>query len=265
MEIYQIILIALFIYLGSIGSIVGNTIGWYTMGRPLVAALIVGLILGDVQTAMIVGIPLQIMYMGNVTPGGAVAWDLSYATYIGVAGAIVFGDGLDSAGLIGIAVVFAGIGGLVGQVMWNILYAINLPLNRVAAKIAQAGDTEHMYVPNLVMGQTLGFLCRFIPALIILSTMTAASAQGDFASIIPGWVTTALGVFGGMMAALGMGIILSFLFKKKYHIVVFLLGFVLVTYFSLSTMAVAVVAIIGAILYYVALTSIDSKTKKVVA
>ena len=31
---------------------------------------------------MVVGIPLQIMYMGNVTPGGAVAWDLSYATYI---------------------------------------------------------------------------------------------------------------------------------------------------------------------------------------
>ena len=31
----QIFLIALFIYLGSIGSIVGNTIGWYTLGRPL--------------------------------------------------------------------------------------------------------------------------------------------------------------------------------------------------------------------------------------
>ena len=43
MEMYQVILIALFIYLGSIGSIVGNTIGWYTLGRPLVAAFVVGL------------------------------------------------------------------------------------------------------------------------------------------------------------------------------------------------------------------------------
>jgi len=67
----QIFLIALFIYLGSIGSIVGNTIGWYTLGRPLVAAFVVGLIMGDVPTAMAIGIPLQIMYMGNVTPGGA--------------------------------------------------------------------------------------------------------------------------------------------------------------------------------------------------
>ena len=78
----QILLIALFIYLGSIGSIVGNTIGWYTLGRPLVASFVVGIIMVDINSALIVGIPLQIMYMGNVTPGGAVAWDLSYATYI---------------------------------------------------------------------------------------------------------------------------------------------------------------------------------------
>lgn len=250
METYQIILIALFVYLGSIGSIVGNTIGWYNLGRPLVASFVVGLIMGDVQTAMAVGIPLQIMYMGNVTPGGAVAWDLSYATYIGTTGAIVFGKGLGVTEVIGLAVVFAGIGGLVGQIMWNVSYALNLPLNRIAQRYAEAGETRKMYIPNLVLGQLIGFACRFIPAVIVLTSMTAASGQADFAAIIPGWVTTALGIFGGMMAALGMGIILSFLLKKKYHVVIFLIGFILVTYFSLSTMAVAVVAVIAAILYY---------------
>ena len=259
MEIYQIILIALFSYLGSIGSIVGNTIGWYTLGRPLVAAFVVGVILGDVQTAMIVGIPLQIMYMGNVTPGGAVAWDLSYATYIGVAGALVFGKALAPTQVIGLAVVFAGIGGLVGQIMWNISYALNLPLNRVANKYAEAGETKKMYIPNLVLGQLIGFACRFIPAVIVLTSMTAASGQADFATLIPGWVTTALGIFGGMMAALGMGIILSFLLKKKYHLAIFMAGFILITYFNLSTMAVAVVAIIAAIMYYVAISSLATK------
>jgi mannose PTS system EIIC component len=259
MLIYQIILIALFVYMGSIGSIVGNTIGWYTLGRPLVAAFIVGIILGDVQTAILVGISLQIMYMGNVTPGGAVAWDLSYATYIGTAGAIVFGKGLDITQVIGLAVVFAGIGGLVGQIMWNVSYALNLPLNRIANKYAEAGETKKMFIPNLVLGQLIGFACRFIPAIIVLTSMTAASAQGDFASIIPGWITTALGIFGGMMAALGMGIIISFLLKKKYHIVIFLAGFILVTYFNLSTMAVAVIAVIIAILYYAVNVGIEEK------
>ncbi len=260
----QIILIAVFVYLGSIGSIVGNTIGWYTLGRPLIASFVVGVILGDVQTAMMVGIPLQIMYMGNVTPGGAVAWDLSYATYIGTAGAIVFGKGMGMTEIIGLAVVFAGIGGLVGQIMWNVSYALNLPLNRVASRYAEAGETKKMFIPNVVLGQLIGFVCRFVPAIIVLTSITAASAQADFAKIIPGWITTALGIFGGMMASLGMGIILSFLVKKKYHIVIFLAGFILITYFNLSTMAAAVVAVITAILYYVIVNS-ASITKKGVA
>lgn len=104
----------------------------------------------------------------------------------------------------------------------------------------------------MVGGQIIGFLCRFIPAIIVLTSLTLASGQGDFASLIPGWITTLLGVFGGMMAALGMGIILSFLLKKRYHIVIFLAGFILVTYFGLNTMAVAVVAVITAVLYFMA-------------
>jgi len=255
MEMFQVILIALFIYLASIGSIVGNTIGWYTLGRPIVAAFVVGVIMGDVPTAMVVGIPLQIMYMGNVTPGGAVAWDLSYATYVGVAGALVFGKGLDSAQVIGLAVLFAGIGGFIGQMMWNVTYALNLPLNRVANKYAEAGETKKMFIPNVVLGQLIGFAARFIPAFLVLTTFTTASGQADFATLIPGWITTVLGVFGGMMAALGMGIILSFLYKKQYHLAIFLAGFVLVTYFGLNTMAVAVVAIIAAVIYYVAVSN----------
>ncbi len=258
MEMYQVILIALFIYLGSIGSIVGNTIGWYTLGRPLVAAFVVGLIMNDVESAMIVGIPLQIMYMGNVTPGGAVAWDLSYATYIGTAGALAFGQGMDATGLIGLAVVFAGIGGLVGQLMWNVSYALNLPLNRIAHKYAEEGNTKKMWVPNVLFGQLIGFACRFIPAIIVLTSMSMASGQADFATLIPGWVTTALSTFGGMMAALGMGILLSFLWKKQYQIVIFLAGFVLITYFGLSTMAVAVVGVIAAVLYYVIVSEKES-------
>ena len=251
MSVIQIIAISLFVYLGSIGSIVGNTIGWYTLGRPLVASFVVGVILGDLQTAMIVGIALQIMYMGNVTPGGAVAWDLSYATYIGTAGALVFGKGMESTQVIGLAVVFAGIGGLVGQMVWNLSYALNLPLNRLANKYAEAGETGKMYIPNVVCGQLIGLACRFIPAVILLTTMTAASAQADFASMIPGWLTTLLSTFGGMMAALGMGIIISFLLKKQWQICIFLLGFVLVTYFNLNTMAVAVIATLLAVIYYV--------------
>ncbi len=249
MNTLQVILIAVFIYLGAIGSLVGNTIGWYTLGRPLIAAFVVGLIMGDVPTAMVVGVPLQIAYLANVTPGGAVAWDLSYATYIGTAMAIALkGTVGDSAALIGLAFTGAGIGGVVGGTMWNVHYALDVFINRWANKVAESGDTKKMWMPNMIGGGAIGFLCRFIPAVIVLSAISAAGASTGIA--IPVWFVTGISAFGSMMAALGMGIILSFLVKKGVHWAIFLGGFVLVTYFGLSTMAVAVIATIIAVICY---------------
>lgn len=248
MTITQVVLIALFIYLGAIGSIVGNTIGWYCLGRPLVASFVVGIIMGDVQTAMIVGIPLQIAYLANVTPGGAVAWDLSYATYIGTAMALVMKGTVDSdAALIGLAFTGAGIGGVVGGTMWNVHYSLDVVLNRWAERIAAKGDTKRMWMPNIIGGQLIGFACRFIPAVIVLVAINAGAQQGIS---IPGWFITGISTFGSMMAALGMGVILSFLIKNKYDWAVFLIGFVLVTYFNLGMMAVAVIGVLTAIIYY---------------
>lgn len=249
MTVVQVILIALFIYLGAIGSIVGNTIGWYCLGRPLVASLIVGLIMGDVTTAMIVGVPLQIAYLANVTPGGAVAWDLSYATYIGTATALALkGTVVDNAALIGIAFAGAGIGGVVGGTMWGVHYALDVFLNRWANKIADSGDTKKMWMPNILGGQIIGFVCRFVPALIVLFAIGAGASAGAIS--IPAWLTIGLGNFGSMMAALGMGIILSFLIKRKIHWAIFFAGFILAVYFGLNTMAIAVVGLLVAVIYY---------------
>ena len=61
---------------------------------------------------MVVGVPLQIAYLANVTPGGAVAWDLSYATYIGTAMALALKGTVSSPeALIGLAFTGAGVGG----------------------------------------------------------------------------------------------------------------------------------------------------------
>ena len=257
MSTIQVILIALFCYLGAIGSIVGNTIGWYCLGRPLVASFVVGVIMGDVQTAMVVGITLQIAYLANVTPGGAVAWDLSYATYIGTAMAIAMkGTVSDSGALIGLAFAGAGIGGVVGGTMWNVHYALDVFVNRWANKVAESGNCKKMWMPNIIGGQAIGFLCRFVPAVIVLTAINAGVEAGI---AIPGWFTTTITTFGSMMAALGMGIILAFLVKKPVHWAIFLFGFVLVTYLGLSTMAVAVIATLVAVVYYSILDKKDNK------
>ena len=249
MDIFQIILIALFVYLGSIGSIVGNTIGWYNLGRPLVASFVVGLILGNVPLALELGLLLQLAYLGSVTPGGAMAWDLSYASYIGIAGALVFGTTFENAQPF--VWLFAGIGGAIGVAMWNLSYALNIFLNRIAQKGADNAEPKKMFLANVVGGQTIGFVLRFVPAVVVLYSISATGGT-NIAEYIPSWLTTGLSIFGGMMAALGMGILLSFLVKKKIHFAIFMAGFVLIAYFgaSISILGVAVIAAIAAYVYY---------------
>lgn len=248
MSIFQAVLIALFVYLGAIGPIIGNTFGWYTLGRPLIAAFVVGLILGDVTTALELGLLLQLAYLGSVTPGGAMAWDLSYATYIGVAGALVLGT--DLATSTSFVWIFASIGGAIGVAMWNLSYSINIFFNRVAQRGAEEADPNRMFIANVVCGQTVGFLLRFVPALVILLTISASGGT-NIANYIPGWLSIGLTTFGGMMAALGMGILLAFLAKKKVHFAIFLLGFLLVGYISsFSILGIAVLGGILAFIYY---------------
>jgi len=205
MTILQAIIIALFAYLASIGSVVGNTIGWYNLGRPLVASFIVGIVMGNVPVAVTIGLLLQLANLGSVTPGRALSWDLSYATYIGVAGALAFHGG-DITATIALMWVFSTVGGAIGVAMWNMTYGLNLICNRISMKGAEEGNPKKIAFANAGLGNIIGFVCRFIPALIILLTTAVAGSQSgtNIAALIPSWLVTALGVFGGMMAALGI-------------------------------------------------------------
>lgn len=251
MTILQAVLISLFVYLGAIGSVVGNTLGWYNLGRPLVASFIVGLIMGNVPVALTLGLLLQLANLGSVTPGAAVGWDLSYATYIGVAGALAFHNG-DIAATTALMWAFSTVGGAIGVAMWNLVYVLDLSCNRVAQRGAETDNPKLIAFANAGLGNIIGFVCRFVPALIILLTTAVIGSQSgvNVAEMIPGWLVTVMTTFGGMMAALGMGILLSFLMKKAVHFCIFMVGFIMIVYFNLSSMAVAVIAIIVGVIYY---------------
>lgn len=57
---FQAALFGLFACLASLPGMGGTTIGNYTLGRPLVAGLIVGIIMGDMQTASSSALPSRL-------------------------------------------------------------------------------------------------------------------------------------------------------------------------------------------------------------
>ena len=78
-NVFQAALLGLFACLASMPGLGGTSIGNYTLGRPLVAGLVVGLILGDMTLGIIVGMAIQVVYIALVTPGGTVSADVRAA------------------------------------------------------------------------------------------------------------------------------------------------------------------------------------------
>ena len=98
-NLIQAIILGICACLSSMPGLGGTTFGNYTLGRPLVAGLIVGLVLGDMKTGIIVGAAIQVIYIALVTPGGTVSADVRAISYIGIPLAIcaIKGMGIDPA------------------------------------------------------------------------------------------------------------------------------------------------------------------------
>jgi len=84
LSIIQCVILALFSMSTSVIGALGTSYAWYTLSRPLVASMIVGLVMGDVTTAIIVGSAIQVVYIALVTPGGTVSADLDAVCWIGI-------------------------------------------------------------------------------------------------------------------------------------------------------------------------------------
>ena len=80
----QAVILGIFACLASMPGMGGSAIGNYTLGRPLVAGLVCGIILGNVPAGIMVGAAMQVVYIALVTPGGTVSADVRAVSYIGI-------------------------------------------------------------------------------------------------------------------------------------------------------------------------------------
>jgi mannose/fructose/N-acetylgalactosamine-specific phosphotransferase system component IIC len=98
------------------------------------------------------------------------------------------------------------------------------------------------YVPSFAVSLVL----NGIPAYLIV---TRGEVVGEWLSSMPQWLIDGFALVGGILPALGVGMLLNFLGQKKI-IAFFFLGFFLAQFLGLSTMAITVFgAIIAVVLY----------------
>lgn len=241
MSFIQALLIGLLGYCGAKWSIPlwGDMGGWWTVGRPLVAGMLIGLILGDVTTGIMMGAAINSLYLGSITVGGVAANDINFAAYIGIPLAMTSGATVEE------ALTLAALLGALGVFVWNFVKIINVYWVHRMNKLIDEGHLDNAAnVP--LYGNIFLFLCRFTP--IFLACLLGPAVMTNVMNSIPTWASGIIGVFGGMLPLIGFAIILKTCVKQNYELLYFVFGFILFTCFNVSVIAILVVALMFALI-----------------
>lgn len=218
---------------------------------PLFGAMLIGIVMGDVPQAMIIGAAIQAIYMGVIQPGGNIPTDQVLATFVAVP--IAIQSNLEPA----VAVTLAVPVGLLGVLLDYVRRTSNAAWVHMADTYAEKADTKgimraHFLYPTLAL---IGIY--IIP--VAIATYLGPTAVNAFMDIVPDWIMTGLQVAGGVLPALGFAITISVIGKGNV-IPYFLFGFFLFQYASqVNTIAFA---LLGMFLAFLHITFTKNKTEE---
>lgn len=238
-SVLQICLIALYYCFAESAWPFGSMGTWATLDRPLVSGLVVGLILGDPVQGTIIGATINIMYLGIISAGGSLPTDSGMAGVLGTAFAII--GGLDVNTALGLAVPL----GMFGSVLWIITMTGQCFFVTLADKWISKGKSKLLMTVNLWIPYAIKWTIRFAAIYAILHF--GSPIVVNITDYLSGPVLAALGVMGGLLPAVGIGLMLLTIFKGKAKLFLFL-GFLATSFLKLNTIAVSFIFAIIAIL-----------------
>lgn len=245
MTLLQALLIGLFAYLGSKRTpwFFGVTGGWNMIGRPLVAGLIVGVILGDVRNGVIAGAMVQALFIGQITPGGAMPADVNWASYIGIPLALAAGGTGEQAVALSVPLSMLGLG------LFNFIMTVNAYFPHMGDKAASRGDGAGIHRAT--------YLCA-LPSFVLRagSAMLVCYLGTPLAELLihnmPAMALHFFEVAGKMLPAIGFAMLLKQSLAKPWMLVLFLLGWVLIGSTTMSVTALAIFATAVAFIFVMA-------------
>ena len=126
--------------------------------RPIFVGPVIGLLLGDITTGVLIGAALEVIYLGVVNVGGAQSTDTLYATCMAVALAIMTGINQEAAITLGIAL------GYIGFLMLHVTRLFFAFMCPILDRVAEEGNSRKfsfMYIGHIVVGYGFGAITIF--------------------------------------------------------------------------------------------------------
>ncbi|MGD2163393.1 MAG: PTS sugar transporter subunit IIC [Anaerolineales bacterium] len=205
---------------------------------PMLVGPIVGLILGDVSTGLIVGISLELVWLGLTSIGGTVPPDKIVGTTLATSMVIVAGLQYEEA----LALVLPA--ALIGQALGIAVQTINSFFAHWADRFALSANFSGVSL-TMWLGNLLLFLVRFVPVLLALTL--GLEVTESFISSVPEWLTEDIAVGGALLPAVGFSLLLVMIMKRELW-PWFMIGFVLAAALQLNTIVIAIFATAAALL-----------------
>lgn len=235
--IFQGLLIALITALVYMESRCG---GQHMLDRPIIIGPLVGLVMGDFTTGLIIGGELELVWMGLVGIGTSTPPDVVVGSSLATALAIQ--TGADYETTLALAIPIA----LLAQVVAIGVGVLNTTFAHYADQQVEKGNWNGIVVGNW-MGSLLYFLSKFV--LVFVGFMIGGDVITAIVENIPQVIQNGLGQSGNLLPALGVAMLMQLTFDRKYAAFLFL-GFALVAFFNISTIGASVIGGICAYVYF---------------
>lgn len=237
MDILMALILAIWAYL-CIYDILGPTL--FLGFRPLISGFVTGLIVGDVNTGLLVGGTLELMALGVYTYGGATIPDYTVAGILGT----YFGKGGNFETGLALAIPAA--------LLLTQVDILNRFLNFIfvhrADAYAEKGDDKGFDRMMVFTSHIIWGLSRALPVFLLVAFgQPVVDAMVNFFSSNP-WINTGISVAGGILPALGFAMLLKILPVGKYPAFL-LLGFVFFAYLKIPLLGIAIIGIAIALIY----------------
>ncbi|MGV3489617.1 MAG: PTS mannose/fructose/sorbose transporter subunit IIC [Tuberibacillus sp.] len=232
----QIVLVFIVACIAGMGSILDE----FQTHRPLIACTLIGLVLGDMKTGILIGGTLEMIALGWMNIGAAVAPDAALASIISTILVIVGNQDIGAGIALAIPLAAA------GQVLTILVRTITVGFQHGADAASKRGSLRAMDWLH-VTALLLQAMRIAIPALIVALTV-GTSVVKDLLNAIPDVVTGGLNVAGGMIVVVGYAMVINMM-RAGYLMPFFFLGFVVAAFTNFNLVALGVIGLVLALVY----------------
>jgi len=218
----QIILVTLVAFLVGCDAVLDERMFY----RPIIACTLTGLAMGDPTTGIMIGGSLELLALGWMNVGAAMAPDAALASTVSTV--VVIAGGQTQKDAIGIAVSVA----IAGQALTIFVRTINVFFAHQADRFAEQANIRAIEVMHFIALALQGLRVA-IPTAVVAVLASGDSVERAFKAI-PHVITDGLSIAGGFVVVVGYAMVINMM-KARKLMPFFFLGFVFATFATTIT------------------------------